>query len=303
MVTVWHILRYLGRKFSPSGLIRFRFRLGHSTHHSNSPVEPSVSIIIPTRDKVELLSTCIESVVSKTEYSNYNITVVDNGSKLSSTKKYLSELDQRGIRIVDYPHPFNYSKICNLGASVSDSDLLCFLNNDVEILSDGWLSAMVSHLNEPGVSLVGSKLMYPNGSYQHLGIVNGFRGVASHLAPKYLGSEEDVDFMEKECFEVSAVTFASALVSRKWFETLGGLNENLRVGLNDVDFCRRIRERGQAIVVCSWSLMKHVESATRPSYFSPRGFIQAAWDVVYYLHTHRNSDLFFDYFFERYTKE
>lgn len=248
-------------------------------HHEFRVNEPSVSIIIPSRDKYELLHACIETLLSKTTYRNYGLIIVNNDSTEKITLDYLEELRGRGIKVIDYPHTFNYSKICNLAAKSSDSEYLCFLNNDTEIIEGGWLKSMMAHAIQPGAGVIGSKLLYPNGTIQHLGIALGFKGVAGHAFSGLAPSDSRLGKAAEECFEVSAVTFACALVSKANYLEVSGLDPIFRVGLNDVDFALRLLTVGKKNIVCGSSPVIHLESRTRRSAESPRGAFQAFREI------------------------
>jgi GT2 family glycosyltransferase len=270
-----------------------------SHHHNSPPSDASVSIIIPTRDKFELLQTCIESIFSKTHYKNFELIVMNNNSVEQNALDYLEELKCRAIKVIDYPHPFNYSKICNLGASESKAEYLCFLNNDTEILDGNWLTNLMAHATQPRVGVVGSKLLYTNGTIQNLGVALGYRGVAGHPFSGLRPDDIKLDGATDECFEVSAVTFACAVMSKSVFFEISSLDEDLAVGLNDVDICIRLRSGGRKNVVCNQSVLFHSESKSRRSVLSPKGFAQATKEVFRFLKKHPGDSVFADYFFGR----
>jgi GT2 family glycosyltransferase len=218
---------------------------------------PRVSIIIPTRDRVEMLRQCIESIRKKSTYRNYGIVVVDNASREQETLDYLSSLKGKVIR---YPHDFNYAKIVNLAAREADGSVLIFLNNDTEVISPEWIEAMLEHGQRPEVAAVGARLFYPDGRVQHEGIIIGLGG----------GSAGNVDhggyFGLGECIHnCSAVTGACLLTRSSLFWELGGFDERLRVAFNDVDFCLRAQQKGYRIVYTPFATLYHHESASRGS--------------------------------------
>src|SRR5690606_5887404 len=144
--------------------------------------EPRVTIIIPTRDRVDLLERCISTLLENTRYSNYELVVVDNQSRKKRTKKYLKKIGEHNkVRILQYNHSFNFSAINNFAVEQTVSDFLCFLNNDTEIIDSDWLKEMVSLAKQPGTGCVGVKLLYPNGNVQHAGVLIGKGGVAGHI--------------------------------------------------------------------------------------------------------------------------
>ena len=273
-----YILRKLNNR--PFLLSNFQEMQSHTplsaSKHEN---QPKVSIIIPTKDKSDLLSMCVDSVRKKTKYSNYEILIVNNMSSDVSTLSLLESYPKNGIRVLDFSQPFNYSKICNLAAAESDGEMLCFLNNDTEILSESWLSSMVDHASEAETGVVGAVLTYPDGSIQHMGVALGYTGVAGH---PYRGLSPD-KCLPNSCYEVSCVTFACAVISKRKFQEIGGLDENYPFGFNDVDFCVRSTNAGYKNGVCLEARLTHSESQTRKRTFTFAGAIQAAKDVLRFL--------------------
>jgi GT2 family glycosyltransferase len=251
-------------------------------HHGIRTSEHTVAIIIPTRDKVELLRACIESVFEKTIYKNYEIIVVDNQSIEPVTHKYLSGIKNRGVKVLNYPYKFNYSAICNFAASATSAQVLCFLNNDTEVIAPAWLGDLADHAIQESIGVVGSLLLYPDKSIQHAGIALGFTGLAGHPHVGNLLPEANLS----RCFEVSAVTFACAVVSREVFFELSGLDRSFPVGLNDVDFGVRATKIGRTNLVCNKSVILHHESKSRKSTRSPRGAIRATRDVLNFIKKH-----------------
>lgn len=241
--------------------------------------QPSVEIIIPTRDKPLLLEACIESV-SNLNYPNLSLTVIDNGSVELQTLEYLYALEKLGIKVIRDPRPFNYSQLNNGAAAKGDSDLICFLNNDVVGLDDSWLSSMVAQVLRPGVAIVGPKLLFPNGTLQHVGLALGGKGTASH---SYIGVPESLPTLRNltnTYHEVSAVTGACLLIWRKDFIEVGGFDEKFEVGLNDVDLCMRVRQTGKRILFDPRARLTHLESASRGKNIQGLDFARAASEVV-----------------------
>jgi glycosyltransferase involved in cell wall biosynthesis len=136
--------------------------------------------MIPTRDQVDLLRTCVEGVLSNTDYDNLEVIIIDNDSSDSRTLAYLSELESRGVNILLHPHPFNYPAVNNRAAEVATGRFLCLLNNDIEIIENDWLKELVSQALRPGVGAVGAKLLWANGMVQHGGVTIGINGLAAH---------------------------------------------------------------------------------------------------------------------------
>lgn len=226
---------------------------------------PMVSIIIPTRDQPGMLRNCVESVLGKTTYSNYEVIIVDNQSCEPETLAYFAALkSEPRVRLLCYDRPFNYAAINNYAVQKARGSLMCLLNNDTEVLDPEWLSEMVARIAQADVGVVGAKLLYADGSVQHAGDVVGVSGVAAHLhahlardAAGYMGRAQLPQ-------ELSAVTAACLLTWRELYLSLGGLDErHLAVAYNDVDYCLRIREQGKRIVFTPYARLYHHESVSR----------------------------------------
>lgn len=226
---------------------------------------PDVSVIVPTRDRVDLVAVCTRGLKERTDYENFGVIIVDNGSVRPETRKLLADLgkDPR-FNIMERPGPFNYAKLCNDGARACQSRILVFLNNDVDIIEAGWLKALVRWAVRPRVGAVGAKLLFPNGRIQHAGVVLGMGGIAGHVyrrgarnAAGYLHQLETVR-------EVAAVTGACMAVERSKFEAVNGFDEqNLPIDLNDIDFCLRLAERGWTTIWTPEAVLTHLQSASR----------------------------------------
>ena len=230
--------------------------------------EPMVSIIIPTRDGLEYLEPCVNSLIEKTAYPNYEIIIVDNQSAKPETFDFFAQVARNPkIRILKYDEVFNYSAINNFAVSQSEGSLVCLLNNDTEIISENWLSEMVAELAQEGVGAVGAKLLYSDSTVQHAGVilgVGGERGVAGHGMLGIARAESGYFSFASLAREVSAVTAACLLTSKEKFKSAGGLNEtDLRVAFNDVDFCLKLREAGLKVIWTPHALLHHHESKSR----------------------------------------
>ncbi|WP_258112347.1 glycosyltransferase [Alicyclobacillus sp. SP_1] len=224
---------------------------------------PLVSIIIPMKDQWRLTKQCLDSL-KKSTYSNIEIIVVDNGSVEQESLSNLSKLNASGFaKVFRYEIPFNYSRLNNMAVSEANGEYLLFLNNDIEVISPGWIEEMLQHAMRRSVGVVGAKLLYPDGRIQHAGVVLGIGGVANHIycgahpkTPGYFGMLADIrDF--------SAVTGACMMVPRKVFEETGGFDEDLAVSFNDVDLCLRIGALGYFCVFTPYAELHHHESASR----------------------------------------
>jgi O-antigen biosynthesis protein len=223
---------------------------------------PLVSIVVPTRDRVDLLRTCLTSIAARSTYRSFEVLVVDNGSSDPETIRYLRELPAPH-RVLSHEGPFNWSAINNAAVREAKGDQILFLNNDVEVISPEWLEALLEHAQRPSVGIVGAKLLYPNDAVQHAGVIVGIGGFADHAFRRLAASEPGYRGLASVVRNVSAVTGACLMVRRAVFEELGGFDERLRVAFNDIDFCLRARERGYLVVLTPHALLYHHESATR----------------------------------------
>jgi glycosyltransferase involved in cell wall biosynthesis len=225
---------------------------------------PFVSIVIPTRDKVELLRMSVGGILDKTSYEPFEILVIDNGSAEAEALDYLDELAETPrVRVLPYPHPFNYAAINNFGAREAKGDILALLNNDIEVVAADWLSEMVSYAAQDGIGCVGAKLYYPNRSIQHAGVILGIGGVAGH-AHKHFPPHEAGHFGRLKVVQnFSAVTGACLVVRKSVYLEAGGLDEALTVAFNDVDFCLKVRDAGYRNVWTPYAELIHHESLSR----------------------------------------
>jgi GT2 family glycosyltransferase len=229
---------------------------------------PMVSIIIPTKDKVELLKRCIESIDAKTLYKNYEIIILDNDSTDPDTLSYLKNVTHRVER---FNEPFNFSKINNFGAKLAKGDHLLFLNNDTEIIDGKWLESMLEHSQRPEVGAVGALLLYPGRKdsqsgyrkIQHAGVVLGVGGVANHAFRGLPYETSNYFGLHRVVRNCSVVTAASVMLRKDVFEQVGGFDEDFEIVFQDVDLCLRVREKGYSIVYTPYSVLHHNERATR----------------------------------------
>lgn len=224
---------------------------------------PLVSIIIPSKDNYEVLSRCISSLVDKTDYKNYEIIIVDNGSSYENKAKYNELANKYGARYIYEPMDFNFSKMCNIGADNASGEVLLFLNDDIEILDGDWLANMVGHAQVPYTGAVGAKLLYPDkDSIQHIGIINIKNGPVHPFAGY---TDKSTYYFNHNRIEYNyiAVTAACLAVERKKFEAVGGFDEELAVAYNDVDLCFKLVEAGYYNVVRNDAVLIHHESVSR----------------------------------------
>ena len=223
---------------------------------------PLVSIIIPTRDQAALLRTTIDSILTRTDYDAYEIVVIDNNSVEPDAVAYLASL-RPPCQVHRWTAPFNYSAINNFGVRQGRGEQLLFLNNDVEVLRADWLTAMLEYAQFDAVGSVGAKLLYTDGTIQHAGVVLNVGGVAQHAfrcTAKEVPGVPRLAELPRNC---SAVTGACMMVPRRVFDKVGGFDEALRVVLNDIDLCLRIREHGYEVVYTPHALLYHHEGASR----------------------------------------
>jgi GT2 family glycosyltransferase len=232
---------------------------------------PPVTLIIPTRDRVELLKACLESVLSRTTYPRYDIVVIDNDSREPETLAYLEGLARRpGVWVRRWPQPFNYAAMHNAVVEEISSPYVALLNNDVEVIAPEWLVEMMGHAVRPEVGAVGAKLLYPDGMIQHGGVLVGQHGAADAAQRAFSGDENGYFHSAMVVQTVSAVTAACLVCRRDEYLAVGGMDaERFSVAFNDVDFCLKLRARGRRILWTPHALLFHHESATRQTGRSP----------------------------------
>ncbi len=224
---------------------------------------PLVSVIVPTRDRLELLRNCLEGL-ARTDYPQIEVLVVDNNSSDPATLAYLDGLDPEIYRVLRHPGAFNYSTINNRAAGEAMGQVLCLLNNDVEVISPGWLKSMVVQAKREEVGAVGAQLLYPDGRIQHAGIVLGVGGGAAHA--HRLVDSGAVGYFHRHALPqfVSAVTGACLVVQKERFLAAGGFDDqSFAVAFNDVDLCLRLNERGWQTLYEPRAQLIHHESVSR----------------------------------------
>lgn len=244
---------------------------------------PLVSLIIPTRNGLDLIKQCVESILAKTTYENYEIIIVDNNSDDPGTLEYLSAIAQnKRIRILTDPAPFNYSALNNAAVRQARGEYVGLVNNDIEVITPQWLDEMMGIAVQPGVGVVGARLWYPNDTLQHGGCIVGLGGVAGH-SHKHLPKGHPGYFYRAQLIQTfSAVTAACLIVRKAVFQEVGGLDEaNLAVAFNDVDFCLRVCEAGYRNVWTPFAELYHHESATRGYEDSPEKKLRFQKEIVY----------------------
>ena len=225
---------------------------------------PLVSIIIPTRNCLELLRTCIESIYETTENELYEIIVMDNGSDETDILEYFDFLcKDKKIKIIRDNAEFNFSRLNNLGVESSKGELILLLNNDVQAIHKGWLTEMISIAIRGSVGCVGAKLYYPDGTIQHAGVILGLGGFAAHSHRGIDGNSNGYFNRLNVRQNMSAVTAACLMVKKSIYEAIGGLDEKFAVAYNDVDFCLRVDQAGFKNVFTPYARLIHHESKSR----------------------------------------
>jgi len=237
----------------------------YRTHYALPDQPPLVSLIIPTRNAYALVKQCIDSIKELSTYRNFEIILIDNDSDDPESLAYFSELgNEPNITVLRDDGPFNYSALNNRAVRVARGELIGLINNDIEVITPGWLEEMVAIALQPGVGAVGARLWYSDDRLQHGGVLVGLGGVAGH-SHKYL-PKGDLGYFCRAALvqEFSAVTAACLIIRKSIFDEVGGLDEvNLKIAFNDVDFCLRVQEAGYKNVWTPFAELYHHESATR----------------------------------------
>lgn len=233
--------------------------------------EPKVSIIVPTKDYADVTEACLKSIYEKTTYRNYEVIVVNNRSEEEKTFELFEKYQKahKNFRVVDADMEFNYSKINNMAVKEAKGEVVVLLNNDTEVITPDWLTIMVGYAVQPHVGAVGVKLLYPDNTIQHGGVVLGMGGVAGHI---FLNEKRDANLMygrTRVPYDIGAVTAACLCVEKKKFEEVGGLEEDLKVAFNDIDFNMKLLEKGYYNVILPMVELYHHESKSRGTDMTP----------------------------------
>ncbi|MFN3737491.1 rhamnan synthesis F family protein [Hydrogenophaga sp.] len=238
----------------------YRVHYGHQD-------QPLVSVIVPTRDQLDMVRRCVESLLEKTRYANYEILIVDNQSADPAAVAWLDGIEAMGderIRVVRYPHPFNYSAMNNLAVQQARGEYLVLLNNDTAIIDGQWMGALLNHAQRPEVGAVGAKLLFPDGRIQHAGVVLGLRGPAEH---PFIGQPMDAPGVMQRLRvdqNYTAVTAACLMVRKEAYLAVGGLDEaDFKVSYNDIDFCLKLVQAGYLNVWTPHALVMHEGSVSQ----------------------------------------
>jgi glycosyltransferase involved in cell wall biosynthesis len=257
--------------------------IGHYRVRRQLPgIAPKVSILIPTRDKSELVRMSVGSILDVTDYPDYEIIIIDNQSVELETRRCFEELtrDPR-VKVMPYDKPFNYSALNNAAAAIATGEVIALVNNDVEAIHAGWLAEMVSHAIRPEVGVVGAMLYYPDDTIQHGGVVLGIGGIAGHIYHRR--PRGDGGYMGRALLsqELSAVTAACVVVRKSVFDEVGGLDEKMKVAFNDIDFCMRVMAAGYVNLWTPHAELYHHESLSRGYEDTPEKIQRFQQEVAY----------------------
>ncbi len=259
---------------------------GYRVRYTLPSVIPLVTLIIPTRDQVDVLRKCIKSLQTKTDYPNFEVLVLDNQTSDPAALNYLASLGEDSrFKVIRYDAPFNYSAINNYAVTMAQGEIIGLVNNDIEAIHADWLHEMVSHVLRPEVGAVGAKLLYSDNKIQHAGVILGVGGVAGH-AHKYFDGESLGYFNRAQLTQtISAVTAACLLVRKEVYEQVSGLDEqNLTVAFNDVDFCIKVREAGYRNIYTPYATLYHHESVSRGQENTPEKQARFEREVAFMKH-------------------
>ncbi|MGD1919082.1 MAG: glycosyltransferase, partial [Pleurocapsa sp.] len=243
-----------------------------------------VSIIIPTKDLADVINVCLESIFALTTYSNYEVIVIDNGSVEEKTQQcfdYWQRKESDRFKCYRYDVPFNYSHINNYGVSEAKGEYLLLLNNDTKVITPDWIEAMVEQAQRPSIGAVGSMLLYPDDTIQHAGVVLGLGGVAGHSHKHFPVSHPGYISQLASINNYSAVTGACLMCRREGYERAGGLDENLQVAFNDVDFCLKIVSHCYRYIHLTHVVLSHYQSKSRGYEDTPEKQARFSKEVQY----------------------
>lgn len=264
--------------------------------------EPSVDIVIPTRDGLQFLSPCVDGLLNNTDYQNCHLYIVDNGSELADTKSWLRDIELNSrVTVLEYPGEFNFSAINNTAVAQGRGDYIALVNNDIEVIHADWLKQMMVWAEQPNVGVVGAKLLFGNGLVQHAGVTVGMGNAAGHIHRLEAG---DSPGYQNRCIatqNMMAVTAACFITPRALFESLGGLNESdFKVAYNDIDYCLRVEKRGLEVIWTPEACLYHHESVSRGDdmseqhierYFKELAALQKRWKTRGFVDKYYNKHL------------
>lgn len=243
-------------------------------------LDMTVSLVIPTRDRVDLLQRCISTIQQFTAWRKLEIIVIDNGSVEEATREYFAEVAQQGVRVLPMPGPFNYADLNNRAIEQARGEIVGLVNNDIEALHEGWLEEILTQLMRPGVGAVGAKLLWPNGMVQHGGVLLGVGNVAGHFGNLLTNGDWGDHGRNQLVQQVSGCTAACLFLRREDFFNVGGMDpQAFPVAFNDVDLCLKVRTSGKAIVWTPYASLLHAESASRGHEDTPQKKSRALREV------------------------
>ena len=243
-----------GRAFFQDSLIRVGWPLVST---------PLVSIIVPTKDKPELITKCVRTVLERTSYPHFELLVVDTGSTDSAVASFYALLEaQPRVKLLHYSQPFNYSAVNNWASRQAAGEILVFLNNDTEVVASDWLEELVRWAQQPAVGAVGGQLLKPDGTLQHAGVIVGMGGFAGHVLAGHKPQDWTIFGSAGWYRDYTAVTAACMAMRREVFDELGGFDEAFELNGSDVDLCLKVRANGYRVVYNPFVRLYHLESAT-----------------------------------------
>jgi GT2 family glycosyltransferase len=231
--------------------------------------KPLVSIIIPTKDQYLYLTKSVGSIIEKTTYDNYQIIIVDTGSKDDKVFEYYESLKKltKKVSVLNWKGKFNYSAVCNFGVKKCKGSYVVLLNNDTEVIMPDWIESMLEYAQLPETGAVGCKLLYPNNTIQHAGVVLGMINDDNILPTPGHIFKNDTDGIQSSYYQMihsirnySALTAACIMVKKNKYQEIGGLDEKLKIAFNDVDFCLKLLKQGYNNVYTPYSMIYHHES-------------------------------------------
>lgn len=235
-----------------------------AVHIRRATPQGKTTVVIPTRNGLNLLKRCVESILPATDAIGADLLIVDNGSSEPEALDYLKEIASKTIRVLQAPGPFNFARLNNLAAHATSSEFLCLLNNDVEAMDDLWLNEMLGRLAEPEVGAVGALLLWPSGVVQHGGVVLGPSFAAHHAFNDRVDADPCYADLLRVAHECSAVTAACMVTRRRDYLSLSGMDEaRFAIAFNDVDYCLKLRAAGKRVVFTPHAKLWHLESASR----------------------------------------
>jgi GT2 family glycosyltransferase len=238
--------------------------LHHISYRPRNNIEPSVAIIVPTKNKLELLAPCIASILTVTKYSNYHITIIDNGSDRQEHLDYLASLTDPRITVLRWPETYNWSSLNNWAVDnlPKPADFYCFLNDDTRVMSPVWLSEMVGAAQLPNIGSVGARLVYPHGQIQHIGVA-AHKGMTGHIHKGLPLNQPGTNFYAALSHEATCATGACLVVSKESFSELHGFDERFAHNFNDVVFGIELNRRGYRTIIANNAELQHFEGVTR----------------------------------------